>query len=144
MATLQRQQPDYFRLQWDLYRLTSDDPAHGYEVLSAILLLTVSQGRREAEIAIGELFSAVQYLRDRDARIYGAPIPERLPEDAITEALHELAFRRVISFTSSDSYTGAAGSETERWVVLTPLIKTWKDLPSVRLDVDGQPVRITL
>lgn len=130
MASSAQRQQDYFRLSWDTYRLTSD--GHGYEVLSAILVLSVSCGRPDTNcIPLQGLINATQELRERDARLYGLQIPPAISAGEVLDELHNLDARGVI----------ASDFLREDHVIVEPLIRYWHGLPSVRVGTDGELVR---
>jgi hypothetical protein len=119
-----------FQLQWDSYRLTSDPD--GYEVLSAILALSVARGRSDTGcIRLQCLVTAAQELRERDARLYVRPIPPAISEREVLSELQDLDARGVIAFDVP----------SENHIIAEPLIRTWHGIASVRLDTNGEPVR---
>lgn len=123
-------QPDHFRLQFDSYRLTDD--RLNYYVLCAILLGSVSHGRRDTnKISIENLQVQVAELEQSEAKAYGLNASEVPSCDAIWMELSDLGARDVIDFDIP----------TEGHIVATPLIDKWPEMESVRRDREGKLLR---
>lgn len=124
---------DYFQLQFDSYRLTSD--RLNYYVLCAILTTSVSRGRPDTgRITYENLQVRAAEFDQAEARVYGNPLPAMDPLAAVVGEVQDLLARELIEIDSP----------SEKYIIVTPLIDTWGSMKSVRYGRDGKLLRSQL